>query len=152
MCSSDLESEADEAFVKRLAKDCGVAFHVKRFETSEYARKCKLSVQMSARALRYDWFEKVRLKDDYGVIATAHHLDDSVETFFLNLVRGTGIRGLSGIEPKNGNVVRPLLFAKKDEIITYASQANLTFREDASNRPEERRVGKECRSRWSPYH
>jgi tRNA(Ile)-lysidine synthase len=129
----DDESEADEAFVKRLAKDCGVAFHVKRFETSEYARKGKLSVQMAARALRYDWFEKVRLKDDYGVIATAHHLDDSVETFFLNLVRGTGIRGLSGIEPKNGNVVRPLLFAKKDDIITYASQANLTFREDASN-------------------
>ena len=88
---------------------------------------------MAARELRYVWFEELRTEHGYSVIATAHHLNDSVESFFLNLVRGTGVRGLTGIQPKNGAIVRPLLFALKEEIVEYQREANLKYREDSSN-------------------
>ena len=127
------ESEADADFVKQLATDFGIDFHSKKFETSEYAEKHKVSVQMAARTLRYDWFEVVRFEGNYDVVVTAHHLDDSVETFFLNLVRGTGIRGLTGIQANRDHVIRPLLFARKEEILAFARQENLSFREDSSN-------------------
>jgi tRNA(Ile)-lysidine synthase len=127
------ESEADEGFVKNLAKAYGVDFLNRKFETSDYAVKHKVSVQMAARTLRYDWFEMVRQEGNYDVIATAHHLDDSVETFFLNLARGTGIRGLTGIEAKGEHVVRPMLFARKEEILAFAHKEHLIFREDSSN-------------------
>lgn len=127
------ESNADEELVMGLAADCDVAFHVKHFETEAYSKEHKVSIQMAARELRYTWFEELRLEHRYRVIATAHHLNDSVESFFLNLVRGTGIRGLTGIQPKNKSIVRPLLFARKEEIVEYANQKKLRFREDASN-------------------
>jgi tRNA(Ile)-lysidine synthase len=127
------ESDEDAEFVKKLAQDYGVDFHVKKFETGAYAVEHKISVQMAARTLRYDWFEATRLEVNYDVVVTAHHLDDCVETFFLNLVRGTGIRGLTGIQSKRDYVVRPLLFSRKEEILTFARQENLSFREDASN-------------------
>lgn len=91
---------------------------------------------MAARDLRYEWLEKIRKKHRYNVIAVAHHSDDVVETFFINLVRGTGIAGLSGIKPKVGNLIRPLLFASRKDIENYAVRNKLKYREDSSNRTD----------------
>lgn len=130
------ESDADEAFVEALAVHYNVPFHTVAFETSAFAKKQKLSIQAAARRLRYEWFESLRLHFKYAFIATAHHRDDSAETFLINLVRGTGIAGLHGILPKQGRVIRPLLFAAKAEIIAYAGKHGLEYREDSSNASE----------------
>ena len=127
------ESDGDEVLVKRLAKEHNVPFFAKRFETGAYAEERKISIQMAARELRYRWFEELIQQQDLDCIATAHHHDDNVETFFLNLVRGTGIRGLTGMDPVNKHIIRPLLFARKDDIRTFAHHNNVTYREDSSN-------------------
>ena len=127
------DADKDEVFVRRLAQELGVAFHCVSFNTNEYATTHKLSVQMAARKLRYDWFEKIRYENKYRYIATAHHKNDSVETMLINLTRGTGIRGLHGILPKKDNLIRPLLFAEKTDIIEYARKNDLTYRTDISN-------------------
>ena len=129
----DGDSDADEAFVKDLAENYGVPFFAKKFDAEAYAKKQKISVQMAARELRYAWFEELRNEQALDYIATAHHADDNIETFFLNLVRGTGIRGLTGMETRKGKLLRPLLFAKKEEVIAYAKAEHLTYREDVSN-------------------
>ena len=103
------ESDRDEKFVHELCAALDVPLHVIHFDTATYAREHKLSIEMAARELRYTWFENLRQERGADVIAVAHHRDDSVETFLLNLIRGTGINGLKGISPKNGRVVRPLL-------------------------------------------
>ncbi len=127
------ESEGDENFVEELAEKYGVKFHSVSFDTSTFAKKNKLSIQVAARKLRYEWFEEIRTQFDYSFIATAHHQDDSIETFFINLIRGTGIAGLHGILPKQNNIIRPLLFTNKNQIEIFAKKNKLKHREDSSN-------------------
>lgn len=127
------DSEADEHFVANLADLYRVPFYVTSFNTREYASEKGISIEMAARDLRYDWFEKIRAENEYDYILVAHHLDDVLETFILNLSRGTGIRGLSGIKPMVGKVVRPLLFAQRKELLTYARTYGVRFNYDISN-------------------
>jgi len=127
------ESDEDALFVEALAEKHNVPFHSIKFKTTAFAKKNKLSIQVAARELRYQWFEEIRNQYNYNYIATAHHLDDSIETFFINLIRGTGIAGLHGILPKQGNIIRPLLFTTKKEIEAYTKKHKLNYREDSSN-------------------
>lgn len=127
------ESNEDEAFVSSLAASLEMQFHVKRFNVDKAVSNKGISVQMAARELRYAWFEELIHLQSYDAVATAHNRNDSVETFFLNLSRGTGIRGLAGIPYRNGNIIRPLLFASRKDITGYARRNNLIFREDSSN-------------------
>ncbi len=127
------ESNDDELFVRELAHEYSLPFHLKSFDTKQYAKKNGISIEMAARDLRYEWFDKIRKEADYKYIAIAHHLDDSIETMLLNLVRGTGIRGLVGIRTKNKSVVRPLLFLKRTEIEQFMYNSNLAYRTDSSN-------------------
>jgi len=127
------ESDQDEAFVSHLAQQNSKSFHVKRFDTSTFASSNALSIQMAARQLRYEWFEELALQYGYKYIATAHQLNDIVETMLINLTRGTGIAGLHGILEKNGNIIRPLLFSGRNEIRAYAEKNGLAWREDSSN-------------------
>ncbi len=128
------DSNKDEEFVKKLAKQYKFSWHNIEFNTEEYAEKHGISIEMAARNLRYEWFENIRQTFDYKYIAVAHHKDDVIETFFINLVRGTGVRGLSGIKRKNGKIIRPLLFAYRKDIINYAKSNNLNYREDKTNK------------------
>jgi len=127
------ESDEDEQFVRNLANENGVKCYVNSFATSDYAFEKGISIEMAARQLRYEWFETIRQQDHFDWIVVGHHLDDVLETFLLNLSRGTGIRGLSGIKPKAGYVVRPLLFASRKEIETYADENDLSYRFDSTN-------------------
>lgn len=127
------ESEQDEQFVKNLAHTYQVPFYNTRFQTKKYADDNGISTQMAARDLRYGWFEKIRAQHQYDFILTAHHQDDVLETILVNLTRGTGLAGLHGILPKNGVIVRPLLFATRKEINAFLTEKQLTWREDSSN-------------------
>ncbi|MFH1296545.1 MAG: tRNA lysidine(34) synthetase TilS [Bacteroidota bacterium] len=127
------ESEGDERFVETLARHFSVPFFTTRFPTSDFADVRKISIQMAARELRYEWFETIRRKEGFYWIATAHHLDDQAETFFINLFRGTGISGLHGIPARQGKVIRPLLFATREDILRFSRKHQLSFREDSSN-------------------
>jgi tRNA(Ile)-lysidine synthase len=127
------DSEGDELFAKNLAEKLNIPFFTTRFHTKKEAKKVGVSTQMIARKLRYDWFEKIRIEAKYDFIATAHHLNDAIETVLLNLTKGTGIEGLKGISAKNGKVVRPILFASRNEIDAYIEEKKLDFREDISN-------------------
>ena len=128
-----IESDGDEGLVDTLALKYDVPIYKTAFATEDYARENKISVEMAARDLRYQWFETIRLTHRFNWIAVAHHRDDQLETFFLNLARGTGLTGLTGMRPLNGKIVRPLLFASRNEIEHYRHQRHLEFREDASN-------------------
>ena len=127
------ESDADEYFVKELAKEHQLKIHVKQFDTLVYAAENKISTQMAARDLRYAWFEKLRIKSSAKYLAIAHHANDDVETFFINLVRGSGLKGFLGIKEKNNAIVRPLLSVSRLEIEQYLKDRGLVFREDSSN-------------------
>ncbi|MCD6179361.1 MAG: tRNA lysidine(34) synthetase TilS, partial [Bacteroidales bacterium] len=127
------ESDGDAAFVEALAKDLNIPFFLNNCSASAYAKKHKISIQMSARDLRFVWFRELCEKENYAVYATAHHADDAIETYFINQLRGTGIAGLHGLLPKNGKLIHPLLFTTRNEIDTYVKQNNLSFREDSSN-------------------
>ena len=127
------ESDDDEAFVKKLAKKYKVPFYTEHFETEIFAEKEKISIQMAARQLRYSWFEKLRKLESYSYIATAHHAGDAVETVLLNVVRGTGIAGMNGIRAKTGYIIRPMLFADREQIREYVAEHHLGWREDSSN-------------------
>lgn len=129
----DKESDADEAFVKQFAAKHQTPIYIKKMDTRAYAAEHQLSIQMAARELRYNWFEKLVQDYDYKLYATAHHFDDQMETFFINLLRGTGISGMSGIPIKNGNCIRPLLFASRNMIADYAEKQGIAYREDSSN-------------------
>lgn len=128
-------SDGDEVFVQKLAGEYGVVFFAKHFGTTTYARQHGLSIQMAARELRYAWFREIAAKNGFARIATAHHLNDSVETALLNFVRGTGLSGLTGIAAISTSMelTRPLLFATRAEIETYARAHNLAWRDDSSN-------------------
>jgi tRNA(Ile)-lysidine synthase len=127
------ESEEDAVFVKKLANKFNVPFYLKKFETSAFASGKGISIQMAARELRYDWFEEIRAQEKFDLVATAHHLDDQVETFLINLIRGTGIAGLHGIPIKNGSIIRPMMFAYRKDIEQFATQHKIPFRTDLSN-------------------
>lgn len=127
------ESDEDESFVKSLAERLSVKFFSVRFETERYASEKKISIQMAARELRYEWFENIRKENGFHFIATAHHLNDSIETVLLNLTKGTGIAGLHGILCKKEKVIRPLLFASRSEIDAFAKANKIKFRTDSSN-------------------
>jgi tRNA(Ile)-lysidine synthase len=127
------ESDGDEKFVRSVAENMGAAYHQQDFDTEQSAVESGISIQMAARKLRYQWFEEIRIKFDYDFIATAHNQDDLIETFFINLSRGTGIRGLTGIPVRSGKVIRPLLFASRESIVHYANEHHIRFREDSSN-------------------
>ena len=130
------ESNQDEQFVERFAPFVTDKFHKKRFDTEGYALAEKMGTQEAARELRYAWFEELRQTFDYQYILTAHHASDSVETMLFNLSRGTGLKGLTGIKPKNGYLIRPLLFASKTDILSYVKEYNIVFREDSSNKTD----------------
>ena len=127
------EATRDQEFCNQLAQQFRVKFHTINFDTSAYAAQHKQSIQMAARELRYQWFEQLRQQHGYDVIALAHHQNDTIETILLNLTRGTGIAGLHGILPRNGNLVRPLLFLGRDEVHEIIKQNKFDFVEDSSN-------------------
>lgn len=127
------EADADEAFVRAYCKKNKLALHAESFKTKEIAKESGESIQMAARRLRYEWFDALMLIHDYAYVATAHNANDVAETFFVNLSRGTGLSGLTGIKPKLGNVVRPLLFASRAEIEAYAKANKIKWRDDSSN-------------------
>lgn len=128
------ESDEDETMVLETARKYGIVCYNKRFDTVGEMERTGESMEMAARRLRYAWFHDLCREYGYTVIAIAHHIDDSIETFFINLLRGTGLRGLTGISNQVGHVVRPLMFATRREITEFALQKHIPFREDSSNR------------------
>ena len=131
------ESDLDEKFVRDLAIKHNIKFYTKSFNTKKLSNNDNKSIQMVARELRYSWFEELSKELNVKHILTAHHLDDSLETFLINLSRGSGIDGLLGIPEVNDTVYRPLLIFKKDEILSYAKENKITWREDSSNKKRE---------------
>ena len=131
------ESDRDEMFVRKLCKTMKTPLHTIDFATEQYAIEKKISIEMAARELRYQWFAEIKEKTKADVIAVAHHQDDSVETVLLNLIRGTGINGLLGIRPKNGDIVRPLLCISRKEITDYLQNAGQEYMTDSTNLQDE---------------
>ncbi|HFC00956.1 MAG TPA: tRNA lysidine(34) synthetase TilS, partial [Phaeodactylibacter sp.] len=135
-CNFQLRGEAsdeDAVFVKKLAEELAIPFFEIKFETEAFAAKNKLSIQVAARDLRYDWLEKIRLENGFHYLATAHHQDDSLETVLYNFTKGCGIRGLHGISQKTNYLIRPLLFTHKKAVILFSQKNKIAYREDASN-------------------
>ncbi len=127
------ESDGDEEFVRQMVKKLNMPFHTIRFDTVGYAEKHKISIQMAARDLRYSWFNELATEYGYSKIAVAHNTNDVVETFFINLTRGTGIHGLTGINIIKDKIIRPVMFATREQINEYVQEKRLAFREDSSN-------------------
>ncbi len=127
------ESDADEAFVRAFARENGLEFHTKRFHTAGYASLKGISIQMAARKLRYFWFETLAARIDCAYIAIGSNLNDNIETFLFNAVKGTGLSGLRGMKPVRGRIVRPLIGMSREEILTYARAHDINWREDSSN-------------------
>lgn len=132
-----VESDDDERFARKMARSMKIPFFSKRFDTLNEKAIKKNSIQMVARDLRYAWLEEVRTSNAFTSIAVAHHLQDLTETVLINMLRGTGIAGLHGILPVHGNLIRPLLFATKDEITCYARKMKLIWRQDSSNEKDD---------------
>ncbi len=128
------ESDEDTEMVVRECEKLGIVCHTKRFDTEGEMARTGDSMEMTARRLRYEWFYELCQTKGCTVIAVAHHANDSIETFFINLLRGTGLRGLTGINRQYGRVVRPLLYATRKDILEYAVQNHIPYREDSSNR------------------
>ncbi len=127
------ESDDDEAFVRKLAFQLGVEIFVQKVDTAQYAQTNQLSTQVAARDLRYTFFEELAQQHGFTKIAIAHHADDQAETFFINLQRRSGIRGLAGIPVRREKIIRPLLFATRQEIEDFANINKLVYRNDSSN-------------------
>jgi tRNA(Ile)-lysidine synthase len=127
------ESDADQELVESACSAKGITIYTRKFDTADYAQKNGISIQMAARKLRFEWFEELRSARKMDAIVLGHNKDDIIETFFINISRGTGIKGLTGIKPRNKYIVRPLLFACRDDITSYAEEYNISFREDSSN-------------------
>ena len=137
------ESDGDEALVREWAESRGVRFHRADFDTYAYAERYSVSIEMAARDLRYDWFLEVCEQNGYQVLAVAHNANDNAETLILNLLRGTGLRGLTGMRAdgnvpapggENVRMIRPLLGFSRKEIEDYAASAGVKYREDHTNR------------------
>lgn len=129
----EIESDEDEKFVEQYGLQNKLKFHSVKFDTKDFKKGKTISTQMAARELRYEWFEKIRKENGYHSVATAHHLDDQLETILLNIAKGTGLKGLTGMQAKSGFVVRPFLEISKQEILNYATENKISFREDSSN-------------------
>jgi tRNA(Ile)-lysidine synthase len=127
------ESDMDEAFVRSLAHSLDIPVYVKKFDVEAVMNEHGISLQMAARDLRYQWFEELLTQHSMDRVATAHNKNDAVETFFLNLSRGSGIRGLKGIAPRRGKIIRPILFASRSRIESFQQARGIGFREDSSN-------------------
>ncbi|MDR0427242.1 MAG: tRNA lysidine(34) synthetase TilS [Dysgonamonadaceae bacterium] len=131
------ESDRDEQFARELTASWNIPFFKQDFPTRTVASGRGISIEMAARDLRYEWFEQLREEQHAHAVAVAHHRDDSIETVLLNLIRGTGIKGLTGIKPKNGNIIRPLLCVSKKEILQFAGKESLPYITDSSNLQDE---------------
>ena len=131
------ESDQDEIFLRARCQKWNIPFHSNRFDTNNYATEHGLSIQMAARELRYNWFGQLQKGNGIHWIATAHHLNDSIETLLLNLTKGTSLDGLLGIPERNNDVIRPLLFATRQDIQNYAAENTIAFREDESNQTDD---------------
>jgi len=127
------DADQDEVFVKELANQLTIPVFTTSFETEKVAKQEKLSIQVTARNLRYDWFDKIIEENKLDFLLTAHHADDNLETFLINTIRGTGLDGLTGIPEKNENIIRPLLPFSREQIENYAKENNIVWREDSSN-------------------
>lgn len=127
------ESNGDEKFVKSICDSLSIPLFVQKFDTKQFAADYKLSIQLAARKLRYDWFYQLLEKDNFDYLLTAHHLDDSLETFLINFSRGTGLDGLTGIPNQNDKIIRPLLVFSRNEIESFAKENAIQWREDSSN-------------------
>jgi tRNA(Ile)-lysidine synthase len=130
------ESDADEVFVKERCAAYGVACHVARMDTAFFAAEHKLSIQEAARLLRYDWFERLMKQHGYVAVATAHHATDQVETMLLHMTRGTGFKGIQGMQTNANGIIRPMLSVTREEIAAYADTHAIVYREDSSNASE----------------
>ena len=127
------ESDRDETFVKQLCQKLNVNLVVRHFNTEVYAQEKGISIEMAARELRYQWFEQQRSKLKLQAIAVAHHKDDQAETVLLNLIRGTGLKGLGAMKNRNGNIVRPLLCVGRKDIENYLKENNINYVDDSTN-------------------
>jgi len=127
------DSEGDAVFVQKLAETYHYSFHSIVFDTLAFSEENGISIEMAARDLRYNWFEKIRQENECSYILTAHHADDVIETVLINLARGTGIHGLTGIKAKKGYLVRPLLPFSREDLKAYTTKNELSFREDYTN-------------------
>ena len=127
------ESDMDEQFVKRFCDTYGIALSVKKFNTTAYAKEKGISIEMAARELRYNWFEDMKVSKKMDYIVVGHHADDLAETFFINICRGTGIKGLTGIKPVHGDILRPLLSFPRTDILKYIEDHQLGYRTDSTN-------------------
>ena len=135
-CNFQLRGQAsneDADWIQTLALKKGLECHVQSFDTQAHALKIKLSIQMAARELRYQWFDTLSEQNDYDLILVAHHADDALETFMINAMRGTGLRGLLGIPERRGKILRPMLSFSREEIMQYALKNKIQWREDLSN-------------------
>ena len=126
------ESDADELLVREICQEGYIPYFIESFDTLEFAKENKLSIQLAARKLRFDWFQEI-ISLGFDYVLTAHHLDDNVETVLINFTRGTGLEGLTGIPAQNGNIIRPLLSFSREEIENYALENKIQWREDSSN-------------------
>lgn len=127
------ESDGDEAFIRSYCQNKGLTFKSVRFDTEKLSKAKKLSIQEIARALRYDWLEEIRVEEHAQGIVTAHHLQDNIETLIFNLTKGTGMRGLRGMQVRNGYILRPLLGVSQEDILAYIEKNAVPYREDSSN-------------------
>nr|WP_315156952.1 tRNA lysidine(34) synthetase TilS [uncultured Flavobacterium sp.] len=128
-----VESFGDQKFIQEYADANGVPIYATQFDTEAFAKDYKLSTQVAARALRYNWFYELLEEENFDYILTAHHADDNLETFLINFTRGTGLEGLTGIPVQNDKIIRPLLFLTRNEIEDYAKENEIQWREDSSN-------------------
>lgn len=131
------DSDEDEAFVKNYCIQNLIEFHSKKFNLKKYKQSGNHSTQMAARDLRYAWFRKLIHENEFDFLVTAHHLNDSLETFLINLSRGAGINGLTGIQFQQNEIIRPLYNISKKSIIGYAESNHIQWREDASNKTDD---------------
>ena len=127
------ESDRDEQFVAELCNKKQTPLHIIHFDTVAYAKLHQVSIEMAARELRYRYFEQLRQDIGADDVCVAHHQDDAVETLLMNLLRGTGIHGLTGIRPRNGHIVRPMLCVTRAEIVGYLDSAHQPYVTDSTN-------------------
>lgn len=127
------DSDRDECFVRRFAENNGVELFVIHFDTEAYAKENSLSIEMAARELRYSWFKELKMAHDFTKVALAHHGDDQIETFFINMLRGSGIKGLKGMRVQNDFYIRPLLFSNRNQIESFAKENDIQWVEDYTN-------------------
>ena len=123
----------DEMFVRHICQAESIQLIVKDFDTKAYAEEKSISIEMAARKMRYDFFEQMRVEHKANAIAVAHHMNDNIETILLNMLRGTGVKGLCGMMPKNGNIIRPLLCVSREEILQYIRTGRMDYVTDSTN-------------------